>query len=477
MKNHKLISKNNLLIASVAVSLSLLSACGGGKQSTSTNPAVSNTPVLELNLPNSVTGGTQAAAMVIQQQAQAQVSGNVTDARMLSNVVSNSTVAVNQPCHYIGVSDNDPFRNGHQMTKFMVSVIATWTCVADTLITLSNFIAHDGAIIATENDTTASNYDPEEPTHYSVSDDSATQTTIRIYYRYTRATPPRIGDDPQFFISWNKTASDSNPNIVEGRLVIDGVKIQANSRKADDPTKLRMDFNYTQKSKNIDMFLQFDSGNQWADGFRITVSKDLTANLLNQVYVASGLIKMKRQFLPVAGITEIPNVRMFAVSNSFGSGAAIAELQNVSLPIELNAATNNHLGNYLFTKTDKYYFKADQRWDWVQKSITSSEYRGARTTPATGGVAGDPSLESIKTQLGLNANYFTGTLCANLGDSCNELLNSVYRDGFFSHEKNQGSDPMDWRSTALATPNYLTSVYPNGADWFGAFAYSFTPSL
>jgi hypothetical protein len=485
MKNHNLVTRNSVsgnkrLIASLALvtlSFGLLSACGGGSDTAAVTPASNNNPVLQLNLPNSLTGGQQPASIVAVQQ-QAQVIGTATsDAQIITNAVRSSSTVSDQPCLYIGVDDDEPFRNGYQMTKMMVSTVATWTCISDTLIHISSFIAHDGKIVTTDNDTTAGNYDPEDPTHYSVTDDSATQTTIRMYYRYSRVAPPRAGDDPQFYFSWNKVTADSSNSNIEGRLIIDGVKIQPKTRKADDPTMMRMDFNYTSTAKNVDMFLQFDNGNEWADGFRMNVSKDLTANPLTQVYVARGLVKMKRQFLPITGITEIPNVQMFTVSDSFGSGAAIAEFQDISLPLELNAATNNHLGNYLFTKTDQYYFQADQQWDWIKKSITTSEYRGGRTTSATGGITNDPSLDDIKTVLNLDSAYFTGSLCANIGDDCNALLNSIFNEGFFNHEQNQGADPMDWRSTALATPSYLKSIYPNGADWFGAFDYSFTPSL
>ncbi len=476
MKNQKLSSKNNLFIVSLTLTLSLLSACGGGQDGTSgNNPVISSAPVLELNLPNSLTGGIQTTTAIVAKQ-QAQVIGSSSDAQLITNAVTSSANTSNQPCQFIGVSDDEPFRNGYQMTKFMVSTVAAWTCIGDTLISVSNFIAHDGVILETDNDTTTGNFKPNDPTHYSITDDSKTQTTIRLYYGYSRVTPPRVADDPQFFISWNESSTDTS--IIEGRLIIDAVMIQANDRKAEDPTKMRMDFNYTQNSKDVDVFLQFDAGNEWAEGFRMMVNKDLNANPLTKVYLARGLMKMKKQFLPITGITEIPNLQLYTVSDSFGNGAAIAEFQDISLPLELNSTTNNHLGNYLLTKTDNYYFQADQQWDWIKKSITTSEFRGARTTPTTGGTfPSDPSLDTLKVVLNLDANYFTANLCANVGDDCNNLLNSIFREGLFNHEQNQGTQPTDWRATALAAPNYLNSVYPNGADWFGAFDYNFTPSL
>ena len=73
--------------------------------------------------------------------------------------------------------------------------------------------------------------------------------------------------------------------------------IDSSNRKNDDPVRMRMDFNFDADSKNADMFLQFDDSNPWADGMRIDISKDLQANLFEQVYTARGLIKMNNQFL------------------------------------------------------------------------------------------------------------------------------------------------------------------------------------
>jgi len=64
------------------------------------------------------------------------------------------------------------------------------------------------------------------------------------------------------------------------------------------------------------MFLRFDEGNEWAEGLRINVTRDLTAILSGQVFTALGLIQMKDQFLPVDDITEIPEVHMFTVSGA-----------------------------------------------------------------------------------------------------------------------------------------------------------------
>ena len=109
-----------------------------------------------------------------------------------------------------------------------------------------------------------------------------------------------------------------------------------------------------------------------------------------------------------------------------------------------------------------------------------SEYRGGRTTAANGGswVPFDPSIDLIITGLGLDPAYFTGSLCAVTGDDCDSLLNTIFNDidGFAGQESNQGSDPMDWRSTAINSAQYLDTVFPNGVDWTNAFDLSFTPA-
>jgi len=215
------------------------------------------------------------------------------------------------------------------------------------------------------------------------------------------------------------------------------------------------------------MFLRFDDGNEWAEGLRINVTRDLTAILSGQVFTALGLIQMKDQFLPVDDITEIPEVHMFTVSDLLGEGAALAEFEDLALPLELNLTS--HLGNYLFDKDDLYFFERDGDWDWVHKTIADAVLKGGRTTPASGGDPLYPSLDDIAAYLNLGEDYFTGDRCANVDGDCTDLLNAVFEDGFADQEPNQGTDPMDWRSDALTHATFLDSVYPNGTDWEGAF--------
>lgn len=445
-----------LLIVSLLL-IALLGACGGGSDSTAddNDPQVTrNTPYLDMEIPESITGG-QTADLAGQESLRA----------------SSSRSAM--PCAFMGADDDDPFRNGYEMTKFMVSVMATWTCYADTLIDIADNMAHDGILHATENDPVNGNYDPDEPTHYLISDDSETQTSIFLYYGYDRSSPPLPEDDPQFFLSWNTTEEGD----INGRLIIDSAAIDEEDRNPEDPVTMRMDFNNDKTQEVADMFLRFDENNAWADGFRIQVTKDLTVGLSQRVFTALGLMKMKAQFHATEGISEIPNMHMFTVSDAFGNGAALAEFEQLSIPLELNGQLGNHLGNYLFDKQDIYFFDDDMDWDWIEKTISAASYRGGRTTPQNGGTwePFDPSQDMIITALALDSDYFTGDKCAELDGDCTELLNAVFEDGFADQEPNQGADPMDWRSDAIASPTKVDSVYPNGVDWDGAFDIEFTP--
>ena len=439
----------------LAMSAALLSGCGGSSSEDPGGQPPATSPFISMDLPDSLTGGPVTASKPLSvTAAAAQNDGDV-------------------PCAYLGVEDDDPFRNGYQMTKFMVSAVASWSCIADFLIDLAEaqIVPHDGTIHETDNDLNAADYDPEDPTHFSISDDSDNQTTVRLYYGYDRENPPLMGADPQFYVSWVENARAE----VEGRMIIDGMGINPQDRAADDPTWARMDFHFTAAQKVADMFLRFNEGNPWAEGFRIRVNKDLTAGSLAQVFTAQGKVEMKTQFVPVDGVDALPILDMYTVADKFGNGAAVADFVDVALALPINET--NNLGNYLFTKQDKYVFDLDGDADWIYKTFSAATYEGGRTTVATGGTGDNPSLDMISGYFWpQQPNYFDSN-CNDANTDCVELFNKIFEDGFAGQEKNQGSDPMDWRSMAIASPEYLDSVYPNGMDWSGAFDFSFTPTL
>lgn len=434
-----------------ALLLPALVVTAGCQSSSEETPAVAPSLSLSLDLPDSLTGGHPPASAA-------------------SFAAAARSAGTGEPCSYMGVEDEDPFRNGYHMTKFMVSAVAAWTCIADTLIDVAAAVPHDGAIHETENNLDSPSYESDEPTHYSVVDDSTTQTTVRLYYGYARTTPPTMEDAAQFYVSWHEGAQDD----VAGRLIIDATGIHSDDRKLDDPVAMRMDFDFNSTQKHADMFLRFDDNNPWADGMRIEVTKDLTAGALSQVFVARGLVGVKRQFIEVAGITELPLLRMYTVADRLGTGAAIAELEDIALTLPLGPVFNNEiLGNFLFDKTDRYFFEDDGDWDYINKEITAAQYKGGNTTSS----ATNSAIDGYFVSQGL---LDGGELAACLASSgananCTELLNAIFQNGFAGQEPNQGFDPQDWRSAALGNRVYLDTVYPNGTDWDGAFDQVFTP--
>jgi hypothetical protein len=425
------------------------------------------TPVLDMDIPDSLQGEKTARSLTSTESNEA-MALIARGADVVNGYAPRA--GLDGPCSFRSVDDGDMFANGYSMTRFMVSAVSSWTCISDTLITIADKVEHNGDIIATDNVKGSETYDSEEPTHYSVTDDSDDQTTVRMYYGFSTNLPPTEYDAAAFYMSWTTLLDDT-----EGKLIIDA-NLFEEPIVADDPVQMRLDFDFSADTKTADMFLKFDDNNSWAEGYRIAITKDLTADITEKVFEAKGLLAMTSQFIPVDGIDELPDLSVYTVSNQMGDGAAIAMVSDLTMPLEIS--DSNHVGNYLTTKEDIYYFNAQSDWDYINKTFTTATLEGGRTTPATGGtwlLPFNPSLDMIAAELELGSSYFTGTECANIGDECAELINAVVQDGFAGQEQNQGSDPMDWRSTEISAPVYLESVFPNGLNWDGAFDQVFYP--
>jgi len=83
----------------------------------------------------------------------------------------------------------------------------------------------------------------------------------------------------------------------------------------------------------------------------------------------------------------------------------------------------------------------------------------------------------ISLAFGLDSNYFTGAQCGDVNSGCSVLLNAVIEDGFAGQEMNQGSEPADWRATAIQAATYLDSVVPVDESWDSLFNQNFSPTL
>ncbi len=118
--------KSITVLFAILLGVLLVVACGtndGDSDSDDSDTSINLT--LDMELPESITGGRMLTASGFDVQ-------RATDSDL--------------PCSFLGSEDDDPFRNGYEMTKFMVSAIAAWTCIADTLIDIAATVDHDGEI-------------------------------------------------------------------------------------------------------------------------------------------------------------------------------------------------------------------------------------------------------------------------------------------------------------------------------------------
>ena len=146
--------KSKSLFITLLIAGGILTGCGGSSDDTS-SLADDNFSV-RLQLPDSLTGGSAS-------------NSPRGVANKIAGVALASKGSTGEPCSFIGHEDkNDPFRNGYETSRFLISTTATWTCVADLLIDLAAVVEHNGNILETDNDTLAPDYEADEPTHYSI---------------------------------------------------------------------------------------------------------------------------------------------------------------------------------------------------------------------------------------------------------------------------------------------------------------------
>jgi len=190
--------------------------------------------------------------------------------------------------------------------------------------------------------------------------------------------------------------------------------------------------------------------------------------------VARAKMDLKAQFTSDASmdtfISETPVYNVYTMASSTGAGAAIAEMSDIGLGF--NLAVGSHLGNFLFEKTDIFFFSAIGDSEYVNKSITTAIYKGGRTANAT-------TMNDIEGYLDLSDTYYDDT-CNDTTTDCDTMFTALFSDpDFGGQEQNSGADPGDARSTtinAVTSTSYLSSVYPTGSTtWDSVFDMTFTP--
>lgn len=452
-----------------------LTAC---QSSSDDAPPESTFSYLNMNLPDAMTGGKGTAGALSASVPAGQNSANAMMAASIGAKSHDPTPAGSgEPCEYRGAENGHEFDNGYQMTRFLVGAAASWTCMADLFVYISTIIPHDDTIQATDNIKGTVDYERDEPTHYRVTDDSATQTTIRLFYDFDSGTPPTLNNQAGYYFSWD----DDDAGTIGGKMVLNVDNMTGDAATADRVTDMRMDYAYTPTQKQATLYLKFAGTHPNVDGFRIEVTKDLTAVVTDKVFTAKGLMAMKDQWMPLTFVTATPNFVMYAEANLDGQGAAIAQFQDVGANLVLPNAES--LGEYQFTKDDIYYFTSTKGWEYIYKTVTVASLAGGKnnvTTPYT-----DAEIETFLSLTGGTIGACTAATPAN-DPACVSLINAVVGDGFAGQEQNQGTDPCivgDWRCTGIGSegtggaPSYLTQIYPDThTDWVtptDVFAHTF----
>ncbi len=458
-----------LLLATAVIAGVTLAGCSSSsdKKKTDSAPAQQTIPpygpTVSMSFPDSLTGGQVTTA----------------GAGLVKPLFGPHPMAGGGPsCAFQGHGSGDPFQNGFKMTRFMVGMVASWQCIADSLMEMvstavfQGFVPTNGTIV-----NIADSSDPSGPTGIAVLADASGQKTVKLYFKGSTTSPA-------LYLSW-KVA----PASTEGRLVLNITQMMGDpasdmSVDREGPTHMRMDFDQTGAAKSAQMYIAFDPyndfpdpsswNNPWATGFRVNASKALSDNTI-QVH---GIMGMQRQFDTAYGVAypfDVPSLKMFAVALGSGSGAAHAVMADIGL--SFNIGGGESLGDFLFSKDDTYYFTATGLAEYINKSIASpATYKGGQLIVSNS----TPPDTAAQVDLFLS----TGTSYQNCiavapttSADCATFLSALFNaGGGWGFEVNSGTEPSDARSAALPG-TMLTQVYPDGAlDWTGVFDMTFAPT-
>jgi hypothetical protein len=324
------------------------------------------------------------------------------------------------------------------MTRFLVGVTASWTCIADHIRRIVDILVFYGALDTNGTPWAVTDRDPDDPTYVSLTENDITgDKEVRLYWGLTTDA-----GDEGWYLAWNDTGG-----IVDGVLIIDVVNMGSVIDTAEDPEFMRMDFLYTGTEQTADAFLSFFTANLWADAFRIHVFKDLVNN--DPRYVARGILALKAQFDPIwatnTGDTSVPGLNMYTVADANGNGAALALMSDIGLSLDLQQG--DHLGNFLFGKNDRYYFSSGGAPVYVLKTVTPATYVNGKDLS---GPSWPDSDADVDTALSTGGDYATCTGTEPYtGAECESFLDALFGDADWWADVNFGTDPGDWRTTRL----------------------------
>ena len=480
----KTIHGPNLVPAVLAAALlMLLGACGGGGGGggdSSTNSVPAFAPALQMGFPATITGNSGGGGP-------ASLSAASLSATSLSLGNSDEDFRAAHDggphCDFDGQNENDPFRNGFTMTRFLAGHTAAWICFADFL----NLVVAQGIFFGwiTPDGSFLDITDPMDPTGPTglVVLDSGTKKEVWLYFLGNMAPNAAI------YVAWNVGASST-----EGKLVVNVANLMApppGNLAADPeaPTHMRMDFTFTDTAKTAEMFLAFDPDNNlawdnpWADGFRIQAVKTLSDGSFD----LWGFMALKQQFdslyaAAYPGDNGLANLNMLAVSDAAGKGAAIAQMDDIGvvLAYEVNPApfaVLESLGDFLFTKNDEYYFLSSGTAEFIKKNVVSATYKGGKDL--AGGASPIDTDAQVDAALGLAGEYANCTAAPGTTTDCPAVLNALFAGGSFGAEGNIGgaTPPADSRQPELAGMTPLNQAFPTGLNsWAGVFNMTFTPT-
>ncbi|MDH5750995.1 MAG: hypothetical protein OEZ59_01080 [Deltaproteobacteria bacterium] len=493
--------RNLLMLAITAmVVLLLIAGCESPEEETAPETTTTFAPQLSMDLPDSLTGGTSIVTP--------------TSSRYTP------LAAGDDPCAFNGQNEQNWHDNGYKMARFMVGAVASWSCLADQIMMFTDiFVAlgwpTDGTTYPLENNNST---DPNPVTAMGILvDDSADPARREVRLFWGEASPGVANTtDAGMFFAWDTSADGT----VSGRVVVDAAALNG-SVEPEGPTYMRMDFSITSQHKIGEMFLAFEAQNEFTNAFRIKVTKNLDG--ANPLYEVMGNIDVKAQFdtrftADHPGYT--PSLKMYAISNGLGHGAAVARIADLGfrfagfeavyeIPEDptSNIITSDHLGAFLFTKDDTYYFtnlgNGNHEPVYVNKAVYSASYLGGKLfdqhgylqdtgvwiyndngDPVTwfGGVATEYSAEHAKlfetpeewldwALMGapspiptpLTPTYSNCTAAPGPSTDCVTFLNAVFQNDDFGQAANMGTEPDDYRKPLIDAATYLDTSCPNDA--------------